>query len=663
MIERRSAPRSASAYVRRASHRLSGASFEAPPWGAQIGLFLRRPLPEALELDVDDAVFDPARERVQAARRGPGQARAVGGERRVVARAVEPAARRRLGRPRSRGAGRRRSRRRRRVPLRSSHAAPSSTSFSSVQASRWSATSATRFGSPSGSDVEGDGLDPPPRARAAERRRDEETHRGHGQRGAPDGPAHDGERLQRAASIGLCVVGHARSLLREKRSGNVFARKGRGRRARRKRTPRDWSRLGDLMSGGATRRCASSSERAATRTRSGRGPSIRRIWPPGASSRFYAERVHDGRDQQHLLPDADGQARRGLGERGPRGLHVRAQGAAADHAHREAEGRGRHAWRTFVRTAAALGATPRAPALSAPSLHEEGRAAARRVPGAGAEGRAHRASSSGTPPGSTTTCGPTLREHGAALCVAEGEKLESPLVATADWGYVRLRRDEYSGRGHRGVGGEDPRAAVERGVRVPETRRGRRPERGQAAHRAAGAELTGAGLRDCTGCPGRRRARGPGRPEVASQRAVRAAIDEVSPAVEGCVAELEHGAAAAPLALGALAAALGLGGRGDRPGGDLPARRGERAGRGRRRGRGRALGRGAPAAGIRTRRDPGLRKRRDDGRYRRRRARLGRRRQPDGRRRWHERRRAPRRSSRRGFRAERPRTRREGPGD
>jgi uncharacterized protein YecE (DUF72 family) len=37
----------------------------------------------------------------------------------------------------------------------------------------------------------------------------------------------------------------------------------------------------------------------------------------------------------------------------------------------------------------------------------------------------------------------TLRAHGASLCVAEGEKLESPLVATADWGYVRLRRDAY----------------------------------------------------------------------------------------------------------------------------------------------------------------------------------------------------------------------------
>jgi uncharacterized protein YecE (DUF72 family) len=38
----------------------------------------------------------------------------------------------------------------------------------------------------------------------------------------------------------------------------------------------------------------------------------------------------------------------------------------------------------------------------------------------------------------------TLRARGAALCVAEGEKLEVPLVATTDWGYVRLRRDEYS---------------------------------------------------------------------------------------------------------------------------------------------------------------------------------------------------------------------------
>jgi uncharacterized protein YecE (DUF72 family) len=38
-----------------------------------------------------------------------------------------------------------------------------------------------------------------------------------------------------------------------------------------------------------------------------------------------------------------------------------------------------------------------------------------------------------------------LRDHRAALCVAEAEgELEVPLVATADWGYLRLRRPDYS---------------------------------------------------------------------------------------------------------------------------------------------------------------------------------------------------------------------------
>ena len=37
-----------------------------------------------------------------------------------------------------------------------------------------------------------------------------------------------------------------------------------------------------------------------------------------------------------------------------------------------------------------------------------------------------------------------LREAGAALCVAEDEKLVTPLEATADWGYLRLRRQDYT---------------------------------------------------------------------------------------------------------------------------------------------------------------------------------------------------------------------------
>lgn len=47
-----------------------------------------------------------------------------------------------------------------------------------------------------------------------------------------------------------------------------------------------------------------------------------------------------------------------------------------------------------------------------------------------------------------------LARHRAALCVADGEALTTPLVATAPFGYLRLRRDDYTeaalaGWGHR----------------------------------------------------------------------------------------------------------------------------------------------------------------------------------------------------------------------
>jgi uncharacterized protein YecE (DUF72 family) len=37
-----------------------------------------------------------------------------------------------------------------------------------------------------------------------------------------------------------------------------------------------------------------------------------------------------------------------------------------------------------------------------------------------------------------------LARHRAALCVADGEALATPLVATAPFGYLRLRRDDYT---------------------------------------------------------------------------------------------------------------------------------------------------------------------------------------------------------------------------
>src|SRR5262249_34443319 len=36
-----------------------------------------------------------------------------------------------------------------------------------------------------------------------------------------------------------------------------------------------------------------------------------------------------------------------------------------------------------------------------------------------------------------------LKAHGAALCLADTEEAEPPLVATARWGYLRLRRPDY----------------------------------------------------------------------------------------------------------------------------------------------------------------------------------------------------------------------------
>jgi uncharacterized protein YecE (DUF72 family) len=37
-----------------------------------------------------------------------------------------------------------------------------------------------------------------------------------------------------------------------------------------------------------------------------------------------------------------------------------------------------------------------------------------------------------------------LRRRDASLCVAEAEELATPLVATASWGYLRLRREDYA---------------------------------------------------------------------------------------------------------------------------------------------------------------------------------------------------------------------------
>jgi uncharacterized protein YecE (DUF72 family) len=39
-----------------------------------------------------------------------------------------------------------------------------------------------------------------------------------------------------------------------------------------------------------------------------------------------------------------------------------------------------------------------------------------------------------------------LKERGAVLCIAEMEEMTTPAVPTADWGYLRLRREDYGAR-------------------------------------------------------------------------------------------------------------------------------------------------------------------------------------------------------------------------
>ena len=36
-----------------------------------------------------------------------------------------------------------------------------------------------------------------------------------------------------------------------------------------------------------------------------------------------------------------------------------------------------------------------------------------------------------------------LRKRNVCLCIADTDKLQAPQIATADWGYLRLRREDY----------------------------------------------------------------------------------------------------------------------------------------------------------------------------------------------------------------------------
>ena len=188
-------------------------------------------------------------------------------------------------------------------------------------------------------------------------------------------------------------------------------------------------------------------------------------------------RLRRGRDQQHLLSHARARRCSPAGpSRRPPTLPLRAQGAAADHAPAAPEGR-RRAGARVRRDAARRSARKRGPLLFQlpPNLKAD-------LP------RLDDLPRPRCPPGIEPAfefrheswfqddTWALLRAHGAALCIAQTDDLETPLVATAPFGYVapaaRGLRPPASWRtGRARLRAVDGWRA---GLRLPEARRGGR---------------------------------------------------------------------------------------------------------------------------------------------------------------------------------------------
>ena len=180
---------------------------------------------------------------------------------------------------------------------------------------------------------------------------------------------------------------------------------------------------------------------------------------------YYAARFPDGRDQLHVLPDAEREAGRRLGGADAVALQADAEGAAADHPRQPAERTAATLVSGFCSVAGTLGDKLGAllfqlppnlkkdlPLFDAfldelpPKVPGRVRVPARVV----ARRRGVRAAA---------------RRRGLALCVADSEKLSTPVRVTADYAYFRLRDEGYTRRRHRALGRHDraarpPRAAT-----------------------------------------------------------------------------------------------------------------------------------------------------------------------------------------------------------
>ena len=157
---------------------------------------------------------------------------------------------------------------------------------------------------------------------------------------------------------------------------------------------------------------------------------------------YYAEKLADGRDQQHVLPNAGARDGAQVGGRDAHNVPLRAQEPTPDHT-REA------AASTRARRSAGCSRRPASSATSwgrccfscRPTRRRTSRCSTRSsasCPRARAPALEFRHESWFAP-----DVYDVLRKRGAALCIAEAEDLATPLEATAPWGYLRLRRQDY----------------------------------------------------------------------------------------------------------------------------------------------------------------------------------------------------------------------------
>ena len=197
-----------------------------------------------------------------------------------------------------------------------------------------------------------------------------------------------------------------------------------------------------ILSGGGCDRCGSSSGRAASPTRSGGDPSTRE--DAGEEMlRFYAERLRRSRSTTPSTACRPRDAA-ALGRAGAGRLHLRAQGLAAiTHRQRCRPSRRRRS-RYLFDDGAALG-DRLGRCFPDAALPEEGRwrGCVRSWPRC--RPRARSPSSSGTRPGSTTSLRRAARAQRRARLGGQRRRgrRRHAVVATADWGYLRLRRRDY----------------------------------------------------------------------------------------------------------------------------------------------------------------------------------------------------------------------------